>query len=65
MKTYIRLKQHKNSTPKHKTITTTTEVKTRFELKPLNRVTHLNEAATNLFHYQGKTISESSRFTKL
>ena len=26
MKTYIRLKQHKNSTPKHKTIRTTTEV---------------------------------------
>ena len=26
MKTYIRCKQHKNSTPKHKTIRTTTEV---------------------------------------
>ena len=26
MKTYIRLKQHKNSTPKHKAIRTTTEV---------------------------------------
>ena len=26
MKTYIRLKQHKNSTPKHNTIKTTTEV---------------------------------------
>ena len=25
MKTYIRLKQHKNSTPKHKTFRTTTE----------------------------------------
>ena len=26
MKTYIRLKQHKNSTPKHKTLRTTAEV---------------------------------------
>ena len=54
MKTYIRLKQHKHSTPKHKTIRTTKEV------SPWNEQLYKITGGLNRFYRRLTSLSSSA-----